>query len=289
MTRAGAVGLSLTPGLDGAPALPTVEPVRFPSEPRSVTAVTSLSGVLYRSASPGPHPAVVMMHGCSGLWTRGGRVQAKPHFWATHLAGRGYVVLLVDSFTPRGIDEICTGRRSLGAETHRADDARGALRYLQALPEVRPDRVGLLGWSNGAAATLAVLFDRGERARDFRVAVAFYPNCLRHYPGGPDYRPYAPLLVLVGAADDWTPAPPCVAWTERARALGSPMEIHVYPDAHHGFDTPDSPVHYRPDVRNRSEPGGCCGATVGTDPVARADAIVRVTRLFAAELGGGGA
>jgi hypothetical protein len=38
-------------------------------------------------------------------------------------------------------------------------------------------------------------------------------------------------------------------------------------------------------VRNHTKADGCSGATVGTDPVARADAIVEVTRFFAAELG----
>lgn len=92
----------------------------------------------------------------------------------------------------------------------------------------------------------------------------------------------------MGAKDDWTPAAPCVQWTERAQALGAPMRITVYPEAHHGFDAPANPVHYRPEVRNRSKPGGCCGATVGTEPTARADAIRAVTQFLAAELGGRG-
>ena len=92
----------------------------------------------------------------------------------------------------------------------------------------------------------------------------------------------------IGAKDDWTPAAPCVQWTEHAQALGAPMRIKVYPDAHHGFDAPNNPVHYRPEVRNRNKPGGCCGATVGTEPAARADAIREVTQFFAVELGGRG-
>ena len=80
--------------------------------------------------------------------------------------------------------------------------------------------------------------------------------CLRTYPGGPDYRPYAPLLVLIGAKDDWTPAAPCVQWTERAQALGAPMRIKVYPDAHHGFDAPNNPVHFAPRSATGTNPAG---------------------------------
>jgi dienelactone hydrolase len=227
-----------------------------------------------------------MLHGCSGLRTRAGTIQAKLRFWAEHFRSLGYVTLLVDSFTPRGIDEVCTGRHLLSPVRERADDARGALRYLQGRPDVRADRIGLLGWSNGAAATLSVVFDRGTAERDFRAAVAFYPNCTRSYPGGPDFRPYAPLYVLVGALDDWTPAAACTALVERARGTGAPIAIKVYPGAHHSFDAPATAVRYRPEVRNHSKPDGCSGATIGTDPVARADAIVEVTRFLAARLGG---
>ena len=271
----------------GTGSAPASELVSFVGEPRQGRAPARIEGVLLRPPGPGPFPAIAMLHGCTGLRTPSRGIQAKPRFWAEHFRDRGYVTLLVDSFTTRGIDEVCTGRHLLSPVRDRADDARGALRYLQARPDVRPDRVGLLGWSNGAAATLSVLFDGGTAAQDFRAAVAFYPNCTRNYPGGPDFRPYAPLFLLVGALDDWTPAAPCVALIERARALGAPVAIKVYPGAHHSFDSPGTSVRYRPEVRNHSKQGDCSGATVGTDPAARADAIVQVTRFFASELGGG--
>jgi dienelactone hydrolase len=229
----------------------------------------------------------VLLHGCGGLLTRRGAIQTKFRFWAEHFRDLGYVVLLVDSFTPRGIDEVCTGRHVLSPVRDRADDARGGLRFLQAHPDVRPDRVGLLGWSNGAAAVLGVVFDAGSPDRDFRAAVAFYPNCTRQYPGAPDPWPYVPLYVLVGALDDWTPAPPCVALVERARARGAPIAIKVYPEAHHAFDAPASPLRYRPEVRNHTRRDGCSGATIGTHPAAREDAILEVTRFLAARLGDG--
>jgi dienelactone hydrolase len=287
-------------GVDGAPVpgrTPTdVAPspsrawpgelVRFVGEPQDGRTAARLEGVLLQPDDPGPSPALVLLHGCSGLRTRRGAIQAKLRFWAEHLRALGYVTLLVDSFTPRAIDEVCTGRHLLSPVRDRADDARGALRYLQGRPDVRADRIGLVGWSNGAAATLSVLFAGGTAGRDFSAAVAFYPNCTRNYPGGPDFRPYAPLFVLVGALDDWTPAAPCLTLVERARAAGAPIAIKVYPGAHHSFDAPATPVRYRPEVRNHNNPNGSCGATVGTDPAARADAIAEVTGFLAARLGG---
>lgn len=280
---------SRTPARDPATSVPSAVPgeiVTFVGEPRDGRTAVRLEGVVLRPEGTGPFPALVMLHGCTGLRTRTGAIQAKLRFWAEHLRDLGYVTLLVDSFAPRGIDEVCTGRHLLSPVRDRADDARGALRYLQSRPDVRTDRIALLGWSNGAAATLSVVFDRGTAERDFRAAVAFYPNCTRNYPGGPDFRPYAPLYVLVGALDDWTPAAPCMALIERARAVGAPIAIKVYPGAHHSFDAPATPVRYRPEVRNHNKPDGCSGATVGTDPAARADAIAEVTGFLAARLGG---
>jgi dienelactone hydrolase len=262
------------------------ESVNFPSALHQAGAAVQLSGYLYRPDGPGPFPAVVMLHGCSGLMTPSGKIRSNARFWAEHLRDHGYVALLVDSFTTRGIDEVCTGRHNLSVVHDRADDARGALQFVRQRADVQADRVGLIGWSNGAGAVLSVMFDKGEPQHDFRAAIAFYPSCLRTYPGGPNYRPYAPLLVLIGAKDDWTPAAPCMQWTERVQALGAPMRLKVYPEAHHGFDAPNNPVHVRPEVRNRNKPGGCCGATVGTEPAARADAIREVTQFFASELGG---
>ncbi len=276
-------------GAAGRPAAPAVardpgQVVTFAGDPREGRAPARLEGVLALPEGAGPFPAVVMMHGCTGLRTRGGAIQGKLRFWADHLRGLGYVTLLVDSFTPRGIDEVCTGRHMLSPARDRADDARGALRYLQARRDIQADRIGLLGWSNGAAATLGVVFDEGSAERDFRAAVAFYPNCTRKYPGGPAFRPYAPLYILVGALDDWTPAAPCAEIVERARAAGAPIAIKVYPGAHHAFDAPATPVRYRPEVKNHNRPDGDSGATVGTDPAARADAIVEVTRFLADEV-----
>src|SRR2546422_11324404 len=54
---------------------------------------------LSKPDGPGPFPAVVIMHDCSGL---GPRSSGAPDRWAKELLGRGYVVLIPDSFTTRG-------------------------------------------------------------------------------------------------------------------------------------------------------------------------------------------
>src|SRR5438045_8693834 len=56
----------------------------------------------------GPFPAMVAMHGCAGLFTSTGVLDARFRAWADLLRGLGYAVLLVDSFGPRGVREECT-------------------------------------------------------------------------------------------------------------------------------------------------------------------------------------
>ena len=66
------------------------------------------------------------------------------------------------------------------------------------------------------------------------------------------YRPTGPLLILIGEKDDWTPAEPCRWLAETAQAQGYPVEITVYPGAHHSFDS-TAPLRYVP---GRNNPNG---------------------------------
>ncbi|HML10484.1 MAG TPA: prolyl oligopeptidase family serine peptidase, partial [Stellaceae bacterium] len=147
---------------------------------------TMLDGYLYRAPGAGPHPAVIGFHGCSGMMTKDGGVLPIEFAWAYRLSSEGYTVLLVDSFGPRRQGEMCsiTGF-NLVVYQNRPKDAYGALAWLQAQPDIRPDRIAALGWSQGGGT---VLMSIGEPSRgrpadltqpDFRVAVAFYPAACR--------------------------------------------------------------------------------------------------------------
>ena len=82
-------------------------------------------------------------------------------------------------------------------------------------------------------------------------AVAFYPGCEAELKRG--YEAVAPLLMLVGQADDWTRAGDRAGpW--RARPSGVQPEIEGYAGAYHGFDS-DAPVRLRKDVPNGVNPG----------------------------------
>src|SRR5262249_43263079 len=65
----------------------------------------------------------------------------------------------------------------------------------------------------------------------FRAAIAYYPG-----RGIPSPLMTTPTLILIGAADDLTPAELCRAMVENARPEGAPITLTVYPGAHHAFD-----------------------------------------------------
>src|SRR5436305_1223323 len=76
--------------------------------------------------------------------------------WARWFRERDYVALVVDSWASRGLGEQCTPGVDL-PNTARLDDAIGALRWLQARPYVDRQRIGIIGWSNGGAYSLAAV------------------------------------------------------------------------------------------------------------------------------------
>jgi len=241
---------------------------------------TTIIGYLFRPADEAPHPALVFLHGCSGMFDRNGHIRPSPLAWAGEMVGRGYVVLAVDSLGPRGHGEMCsqTGFDST-IYGKRPRDAYGALFYLAAQPFVRPDHIGVVGWSQGGATVLySIANDSWGRPaelppdRDFRVAVAFYPGACREkrHPAG--WISKIPLLVLLGEADLWTPAAPCEEFVHAAIARGAPIELHVYPGAYHSFDAPDLAQRRFPEWTTREG----IVPILATDPAARADAFVRV-------------
>jgi dienelactone hydrolase len=257
--------------------------VEFPALEEFNGEPVQLSGLMFRPLGPGPFPALVLMHGCGGMYTNQGYVTSSYRYWIELLAQEGYVALLVDSFGPRGYRSICElQKRPIRESRERADDIYAAQRWLAAQSYVAGDRIGLIGWSNGASGTLYAMRESRPQ-RGIRAAVAFYPGCRTLARSNPPYRPYAPLLILAGEADDWTPAAPCVELAGIARKEGARMETVTYPGAHHSFDRINSPVRYRANVRNLNKPDRL-GATVGGHPEARKQAIARTLEFFAREL-----
>ena len=163
-----------------------------------------------------------------------------------------------------------TTLRSVTASGLRRQDAIAAAQWLVARPGTPAGGVALIGWSNGGGTVLATARAGADLPPGlFRRFAAFYPGCAA--TENPAWQPAAPLLILVGESDDWTPARPCHDLQARY-----PRQITLlgYPGAYHDFDAPDRPVILREGAA--TAPGG--KAHAGTNEPARQDALARVPR-----------
>ena len=144
----------------------------------------------------------------------------------------GYVALVVDSFTSRGIGSTCSGELA-----PRVADAYGALAYLARQSFVYADRIGVIGFSAGGIAALSIAETRdfdlfeNETEHHFKAAVAYYPACFS------DGNVSMPTLILIGDRDDWTSPAACKASVARRRP-DSLVTLIVYAGAYHSFDVP---------------------------------------------------
>lgn len=258
------------------------EMVKFPS----ADGRTTLTGYVFTPQNAaGPRPAVVLMHGRAGAYSSAAKgvyaavtLSRRHRAWGELLAQQGYVAILVDGFGPRGYPQGF-GRGSyeyrppeLNEVTVRPRDAYGALAYLRARRDVAPHRIALFGWSNGGSAALATMAadDALTTAaeRQFRAGVVFYPACGLKGQFERGYRPYAPVRVFMGEADEEVSPRRCVALIEASRAAGNDIAIRLYPGATHGFDDP-----------------GARRQDVPANAAATQDATAGVLRFLAQQLG----
>lgn len=256
-------------------ALPTAH-AAGPTRPQTVhfpsaDGRTGLTGYLFLPAGPGPHPAIVLLHGRGGPYSssvNAGCTRVGPDIvspcdaaaltlrhrdWARYWAGRGYLALHVDSFGPRGVAHGF-GRHTHGAPERAAVneldvrplDAEGALAWLAGRGDVQPGRIMLQGWSNGASTAINVMIRQGLRAPassavpTFAAAIAFYPGCGPRALLSQSPRIAQPLQVLLGSADEEVSATACEGVMRRVQpAVGTPPPVvTTYAGATHDFDDP---------------------------------------------------
>lgn len=244
--------------------VPPPGPARKPHAPLVISDETigilrqqQVGSIILPQGKP-PFPAVVVLHGCNG-------VSQNTRVWARRLASWGYAALIIDSFSTRGLRQVCDGSRALpGPE--RAKDVFAAAAYLRSRSDIDPGRIGVLGYSHGGWTALNASIEkrvREEGAPPLRAIVALYPFC------PPKIAPplATDVQIFVGDADDWAKAANCKAFVEKygAGAAHRPS-LTVYPGVYHSFDA----------MREQRE---YFGHRLVYDPKAAADAVDK-TRKF---------
>jgi dienelactone hydrolase len=119
-----------------APDKRALEMVHF----ASLDGKTNLTAYLGRHDGSAPRPAVVLMHGCSGLLNDKDRIIPLFRAWMRALFAKGYDVLTVDSAASRGFGQTCSaGPDRITMWRDRPKDAYAALAY-GPVPVIRTDR-----------------------------------------------------------------------------------------------------------------------------------------------------
>lgn len=205
----------------------------------------------------GSWPAVLMFHGCGGV---------KPSLYerAQEFVAQGYVAVIVDSLTGRGVDweRVCEGRELFGDQ--RVADVLVALEFARSHPAMRADELFMAGYSHGGWAVLESLAYNGtlprglanspdDPLRGVQGVVAWYPYCgvATRFRSG--WESTIPVLMLLAAEDELTDAAPCIKVARQQKGAGQPMEWQVFEKVTHGFDTrEDWVLIYDADVHDRA-------------------------------------
>jgi dienelactone hydrolase len=193
-----------------------------------------LAAELHIAQGAGKRPLVVLLHGSGGL--SGGH-----ELWAREFAEIGVSTLMIDAFTGRGIVATSTNQGLLGRLNMILDTYR-ALEKIKDHPRVDTSKVALIGFSRGGQGTLYASLERFHKmwntsGVDFSAYFPFYPDCMTQFVEDTKVKP-VPIRIHHGDIDDYNPAPQCKAFVERLKAAGANVEMAIYKDSAHSFDSP---------------------------------------------------
>jgi uncharacterized protein len=196
-------------------------------------------------------PAVLLLHGSSGVDSRGDFHQAA-------LNAAGIATLQIDMWEARGVTSL--GNRP-AAPIYTYPDAFAALALMSTQPRIDPARIGVMGFSWGGVVSLASaeqlyagLFGGGLR---FKAHVAHYPVCYGAnnvdipalFPPSTSGTQFlnltgAPVLIQIGSEDDYDNGTArCVALAAAVNPSNNGVvEVAEYPGAFHAWDRLMVPV-----------------------------------------------
>jgi dienelactone hydrolase len=255
---------------DDAPTATARQPARREAVVIPLEDGTQLRAVLALPAGAPTRPPIIALHGCAGLGRadRPIRLPLREADWAAVLTEAGHPVLFPDSFGSRGLGQACGVRGFPAGPRVRRGDVHAAAAWARSQAWAPSGPAGLIGWSHGGSTVLTAIAEPLP-AGLIGKAVAYYPGC-SEVGQTAGWRPGVPALLLLGGADDWTPAHFCQAlaarFPERLRQI-------TYPGARHGFDGPATPQ------TTRTLPDGRM-VSMGSDPAARRASMAEVAGFF---------
>ncbi len=196
----------------------------------------TVHGVLFTPKGKGPFPALVVIHEYWGLvpWVKG---------QAGKLSDQGYVTLAVDLYRGKATDSPEVAHELMrGLPEDRANrDLLAAVQYLKSLKNVKPAKVGSIGWCMGGGYSLDLAIADPTLAADVinYGHLATDPARLQQI--------HAPILGLFGAQDKGISPADVRKFEQDLKQMGKKIDVTIYPDAGHAFENPNNKAGYRAD------------------------------------------
>jgi carboxymethylenebutenolidase len=194
----------------------------------------TVTGTLYTPAGKGPFPALIVIHEWWGLndWVKE---------QASTLADQGYVALAVDLYRGKVADNPDLAHELMRGvpEDRSARDLRAAFDYLAAQQKVKKDRIGSIGWCMGGGYSLKVALLEPTLA----ATVINYGSLVSDPAELKKIN--APILGLFGGQDRGITPEDVKKFSDALDKLGKKADVHIYPDAGHGFENPNNKQGYR--------------------------------------------
>lgn len=149
----------------------------------------------------------------------------------------GFATFELKSFKSRDI-ESTVGSQVEVTTAMMILDAYRALEKLSEHPNIDKNKASITGWSLGGAVSLFSAWLPIKNAITKKVSFAshlpIYPPCFVD-PENTDFTD-APIHILIGENDNWTPAKPCTEFVKKINKKGN-IGLTIYPNAHHSFDS----------------------------------------------------
>ncbi len=209
----------------------SIPPAPIPNAPNARPAPEPMRAKLYLPKGSAPAPVIIVLHTCAGI--SDGELVGQ---WADRVNDWGYAALVLDSFTARGLSNVCSKNDPRNATPFdRSVDVINAAMVLTQTPSVDGSRIGVVGMSHGGSTAVTVTRRVFNAVRPglIKAAVDMYGGC-----AAPEFHGQTPLLVLAGDADNWGyPAKSCLEFQSKLPP-GAVMEVHTFPGVYHAFDNP---------------------------------------------------
>jgi carboxymethylenebutenolidase len=212
----------------------------FAATPKTVSYKSgddTVQSLLYSPEGRGPFPDIVVIHEWWGLsdWVKQ---------QASNLADQGYVTLAIDLYrgqvatTPEQAHELMRGV----PEDRAAQDLNAAVAFLKSRPDVKKSRIGAIGWCMGGGYALNVALQEPALAAD----VIHYGHLATTKESL--QKIHAPVLGVFGGKDQGISVEDVKKFEASLKAMGRTVEIHIYPEAGHGFENPVNPSYRAEDA-----------------------------------------